>query len=89
MSKLFMKGLVLLESGIEDGLKLCCQKERMEPWQSPFGNRNSLSLSIMCCWWRVICDCCVGKRKGRTGMKAKVSFILVLQVLFYLIFLQN
>lgn len=48
-----------------------------------------LSLSILCCWWRVICGCCVGKRKGSVGMKAKVSFIFVLQVLFLSYILQN
>lgn len=40
-SRLFMQRLVVLESGTEEGVKLCCQKERMEPSLFHFGNRNS------------------------------------------------
>lgn len=35
---------------------MCCQKEGMELWDSPFGNNELLGLAVLYCWWRVICD---------------------------------
>ena len=53
---LFIQRLDELESGTEEGVKMCCQKEGMEPWDSPFGNSELLGLAALYRWWRVICD---------------------------------